>query len=92
MLRDQGRFRVDAVAENVAVYRQSLPAGETPGLATPPILIPETRLELLDMPALPNDDPEKAAIRFAASGLAEPWRGAVVYRSGRWRREFRAAA
>lgn len=40
--------------------------------------IPETRLEVLDIPALPNDTQDALTLRFAACGLADGWTGATV--------------
>jgi len=43
--------------------------------------LPTTRLELLDTPAFPGDDGDKAALRLAAIGSNGNWTGAGVFRS-----------
>ncbi len=42
---------------------------------------PATRLEVLDIPALPSDTQDALTLRFAACGLAEGWTGASVVRA-----------
>lgn len=80
-LRDQGRLRVEAVAEDVSLYQPYAPPRDAAGLtaAVPPL--PATRLELLDLPAFPGDAADAATLRYAATGLSAGWRGAVLYRS-----------
>lgn len=41
---------------------------------------PKTRLEILDIPALPGDGQDAMRLRFAATGLADGWRGATLIR------------
>jgi hypothetical protein len=39
-----------------------------------------TRLEVLDIPALPNDTQDAFTLRFAACGLSDGWKGATLTR------------
>jgi hypothetical protein len=80
-LRDQGKVRVEAVADDVSLYQPYAPPRDATGLsaAVPPL--PATRLELLDLPAFPGDTADAATLRYAATGLSAGWRGAVLYRS-----------
>lgn len=80
-LRDSGRMRVSAVAEDVSVYDVDAPPGEVPGVITPPVVIGETVLEFLDIPALPGDVWMEGKLRFAMAGRDANWRGGVLYRS-----------
>ncbi len=80
-LRDRGLMRISAVSEDVSVYTVNGTPGLTPNVITAPIIIGTTRMEALDMPALPSDNPEEATLRFAFAGEFEQWRGVVLYRS-----------
>ena len=81
-LRDRGRMRVEAVAEDVSVYDPaSAPGGQGVSIAQPPEVIGATRLEMLDLPAFPTDGPQEAYLRFAAAGELARWKGAILYRS-----------
>ena len=42
--------------------------------------IPDTRLEVLDIPALPSDTQDALTLRFAACGVADGWTGATLSR------------
>lgn len=48
------------------------------GALVPPA--PLTRLEILDIPALPSDAQDALTLRFAACGLSEGWSGVTVVR------------
>ena len=76
-----GVMQVQGVAEDVSVYDFGNQAGDI--TSEPDIIVPvgDTQLELLDLPALPSDDPMQGALRYAVSGLEEGWQGSVVYRS-----------
>lgn len=80
-LRDSGRMRISAVAEDVSVYDVDAPPGEVPGVVTPPVIAGETVIEFLDIPALPGDVWMEAKLRFAMVGRDQNWRGGVLYRS-----------
>jgi len=41
---------------------------------------PKTRLEILDIPALPGDTQDVMKLRFAACGIAQGWKGATLVR------------
>ncbi len=41
---------------------------------------PATRLEVLDIPALPTDQQDALTLRFAACGIADGWKGATLVR------------
>lgn len=80
-VRDQGIIKLEAVAEDVSLYRPSV-SPLTSGTSAAPVLPAAlTRLELLDIPALPGDSADEATLRLAATGLSGGWRGAVIYRS-----------
>lgn len=72
---------VDAVAEDAAAYDFYSPAAESTQNRLENQTVSATALELLDIPALPSDDVYVAKMRIAASGLAENWRGAALFRS-----------
>lgn len=81
VLRDRGRMRVEAVAENISVYDVIAPQIETPNVAQVPEAVGATRLEVFELPAMPSDRAQEAYIRFAAAGELARWRGALLYRS-----------
>lgn len=76
-----GLMEVTAVAEDVSTYDFYTPPGETPPIAQPGTIIPNTRLELLDLPALPNDTEGVGILRAATVSQGENWEGSVIYRS-----------
>jgi hypothetical protein len=80
-LWQQGRLRVDATTDDPALYRAYAPPIDEPGTGVVSPAIPASRLELLDLPALPGDGAEDLRLRWAAGGIADGWRGAVLYRS-----------
>lgn len=51
--------------------------GSNSALVTPN---PATRLEVLDIPALPSDAADALTLRFAACGIADGWKGATLTR------------
>lgn len=51
--------------------------GSNGGLVLPN---PRTQLEILDIPALPTDTQDALTLRFAATGVAQGWRGATLVR------------
>ncbi len=76
-----GALHVEAVVEDQAVYDFYAPPAVTDTRTQAQDAPAETRLELLDIPALPSDGVTDAPLRFAAAGLAIPWTGAAVFRS-----------
>ncbi len=76
-----GIIKVMASAEDTSTYDFYSSPGNGTELLTENNTIPLTRLELLDMPAFPADDIDKAALRMAAIGLAGNWTGTAIYRS-----------
>jgi len=81
-LRDRGRMRVEAVAEDVSIYDlAAAPGGKTPGVASPAEIVGGTALEILDLPAFPVDGEQESYVRFAAVGEMARWRGCILYRS-----------
>lgn len=81
-LRDRGQMRVEAMAEDGAIYDASVMSATLPvSAALPTETLGATRLEILDLPAFPTDSSESAYLRFAAAGLSVPWRGSILYRS-----------
>lgn len=76
-----GMIRITGVAEDAATYDFYTPAGEAPATQTQTDNVAPTRLEFVDMPAMPQDGAGEAALRFAAVGTATNWRGAALYSS-----------
>lgn len=80
-LADRGRIRVNAVAEDIAIYETNNPVSANPGLITATDPLSATQLVLLDLPAFPSDDATESFLRYGVAGESRGWRGAVVYRS-----------
>lgn len=76
-----GLTEVTAASEDVSTYDFYTPPGETPPVVEQGTVIPGTRLELIDIPPLPNDIDPVGIMRVAVTALGENWNGAVVYRS-----------
>lgn len=76
-----GLMEVTAVAEDVSTYDFYTPPGVTPPISQPGTLIPGTRLELIDIPALPNDTDPAGILRAGVVAQGENWQGTVIYRS-----------
>ncbi len=76
-----GVMEVTAVAEDVSTYDFYTPPGITPPIAQPGTVIPGTRMELIDIPALPNDTDPIGILRLGVVAQGENWEGAVIYRS-----------
>ncbi len=77
----EGGVSVSGVADDVSTYDFYLPPGENAVTGSDTINVPETELELLDIPALPGDVETQAYVRAAACGRAARWNGAAIYRS-----------
>ena len=72
---------VQAVADDISsVDFYNIPA-EGAGLLLQNQPVAQSFLNLLDIPALPGDDADKGVMRAGACGIAQPWRGAELYRS-----------
>ncbi|MDX2073499.1 MAG: glycoside hydrolase TIM-barrel-like domain-containing protein [Alphaproteobacteria bacterium] len=76
-----GGIEVSAVAEDIAAYDFYQIPGEGILADTDNATLPETELELLDIPALPGDNETQAFLRIAATGKSAGWNGAAIYRS-----------
>ena len=76
-----GLMQVTAVAEDLSAYRFDNAAGSIASNTQSVQQIPETIVEMLDLPALPFDIQDTPALRFAAAGLEKGWKGASIYRS-----------
>jgi hypothetical protein len=74
-------LRVQAVAEDTSAYDFYTQPGQGSQLLQQTLTIPSTRLELMDIPAFPGDDNDKAVLRLAVIGSNAGWTGATVYRS-----------
>jgi hypothetical protein len=74
-------LRVQAVAEDNSAYDFYSQPGQSSQLLQQTLGIPTTRLELMDIPAFPGDDNDKAELRLAVIGNSGNWTGAAVYRS-----------
>lgn len=77
---DGGIFRRSAVVEDADVYTQSAAAAEsqTPDETLAPV--PPTRLQLLDIPLLRDQD-DGVGFYAAAAGNTDAWRGAQLFKS-----------
>lgn len=64
------------IAETWDGYLPPAIGGDGASLAPPPV----TRLEVLDIPALPGDTQDALTLRFAACGIASGWTGATILR------------
>lgn len=80
-MQTPGVLRIQAIAEDVSTYDFYTAPGSSQELLQPIPALPDTQLVLMDIPALPGDDADKAMIRMAAVGLAAGWAGTGVYRS-----------
>lgn len=77
----RGILTIDAESEDASAYDFYTPPGVSASGGDAPAPAPFTRLEILDIPALPGDPLEGAVLRFGAAGLSGGWRGAALYRS-----------
>jgi hypothetical protein len=80
-LRPSGLLEVEAVAEEGSIYDPSpavRPSAPEVAAPVPPV---EVRLRLLDLPALPEDDPFTPRLHVALAPRDRGWRGALLYRS-----------
>lgn len=73
-------LQVQGVAEDITTYdiQAVIPLQTSTAL---PKQVSPTTMQLLDIPALPNDNPAQPVMRIAATLLAQGWEGAVLYRS-----------
>jgi hypothetical protein len=71
---------VQAVAEDASTFDFYTRPARAGGTQQPLVSVPQTRLEILDLPALPSGLAD-AALHMAASGVAAGWTGAAIYRS-----------
>ncbi|MDG1286752.1 MAG: glycoside hydrolase TIM-barrel-like domain-containing protein [Rickettsiales bacterium] len=73
-------IQLRAILEEAATYDAyaELETMEEPVL---PVLIPATKLKLLDIALLPGDDVMQASLRVAMGAQGEDWSGALLYRS-----------
>jgi hypothetical protein len=80
LLQDEGKLRVEAVAEEQALYESAPAEDERSSVSEPVTRPPKTSWTLLDLPALPGASPQQAGWHLVAAGLNPGWRGAVLYR------------
>ncbi len=80
-MQTPGVIRVTASAEDTSAYDFYTIPGQGTQLLQQNQNIPVTRLELLDIPAFPGDDNDKAVLRMGAAGLTNNWTGSAIYRS-----------
>ena len=74
-----GIVRIKAVAEDVSTYDFYTAPGDNNGLLQDSQTAPLTRLEMLDLPAFPADDTDKAIMRMAGCGKsAGGWGGHCI--------------
>ncbi|NBO19258.1 MAG: hypothetical protein EBV03_08560, partial [Proteobacteria bacterium] len=74
-------LQVDAVADDVSCFDFFGNKATGSPLIVENILVPETQLYLMDIPALPGDDPDRGLMRLAVHGKGEGWQGCAIYRS-----------
>lgn len=76
-----GLQKIKALAEDITTYDFYIEPGQPTPNPHQGVILPETRLELMDLPKFPNDSGELGDLRIAVVGLGEGWNGAVLYRS-----------
>jgi hypothetical protein len=77
-----GVVKVEGVAENLKIYDIEEPQLLLDHTIKPKEAVSDTRFEILDLPALPNDSYlSQGYIMVAACGLGKNWKGAAVYAS-----------
>ncbi len=76
-----GLLELRGKAEDVSTYDFYAAPGEPPPVTTEGNIIPQTRLELLDLPAFPSDTETQGLMRVAMTGIGSNWQGGVLYRS-----------
>lgn len=75
-------IKINGVAEDSDSYDFYSPVGNvTSNLQLPPHPIPNTIIEVLDLPNLINNSSETQSLYIAASPDGEGWRGAAIYSS-----------
>jgi hypothetical protein len=76
-----GSQQITAVAEDVSTYDFYTPPGESPQGEGQGVIIPQTDLYLLDLPAFPIDTGNEGVMRAAMVALGDAWEGASLFRS-----------
>ena len=76
-----GMMKVDAVAEDISTYDFYTEPGQSSGGLTPPTLVPDTILTLVDAPPLPTEPESGGLLRIGVAPDGENWTGSAVYRS-----------
>lgn len=76
-----GVMRVEAVAEDAAVYDFYNEAGQNVENVNGVLNIGDTAFKILDLPAMPNDENGQGYLRYAGSRTEVGWKGAAVFRS-----------
>ncbi len=74
-----GLMRIAAVAEDISSYNFDLSINKHRNKNQIPELIPETLVEILDIPPLPTDTATQISIKIAACGNGDNWAGSVIY-------------
>lgn len=81
MWQDKGLMKVEGVAVDASMYDPAPQPVRTTSTAISKTLIGDTRVNYLELPALPWDDATSASLRIACAGAAANWTGAAIYRS-----------
>ncbi|MGB4191950.1 MAG: glycoside hydrolase TIM-barrel-like domain-containing protein [Rickettsiales bacterium] len=76
-----GLMKIAAVAEDISSYDFHSNTKSGRSAAKPPELIPDTILELLDLPPLPGDQENQPLLRIAVAGNGDDWNGSAIYSS-----------
>ena len=80
-INPDGSSKIMAVAEDTGIYDVYLPPVTSVTAQSVPLAIPQTQLDLLDLPAFPHDAQTDAYMGVAAAALDPGWKGALLYRS-----------
>ncbi len=76
-----GLMEVQGVAEDISSYDFYIPVGLSESNEDIGYILPDTKLELIDIPALEEDVDNLGKLRIAVAPLGENWQGAITYRS-----------
>ena len=74
-------MKIEAVAESSTLYDfYSNPTESRPKIDNP-VSIPDTIIEIIDAPPLPNNDTDSGKLHIAVAGAGQNWNGTALYRS-----------
>jgi hypothetical protein len=76
-----GVIKIEAVAQNSTIYDFYANPTETRPKINVPVSLPDTLMEMIDAPPLPNNDTDSLRIHLAVAGAGQNWNGTALYRS-----------